>query len=150
MQNVLRLRIVRFLLLAGLLAVSAVPADAFVSPASITFETTSVAAGLGMSWGNGRIRYDGRSYGFTIDGVTFIDFGFGKTTAAGTVYNLKDLADLEGTYFAAEADLALGGGVGGTWLRNQNGVAIHLQSVTQGARVQLGTGGLKIQLWIHH
>jgi hypothetical protein len=148
MQRIAFARAVGFFVLLGFL-IAAVPARAFVPPASVSFETTSIAAGVGLSWGNGRLRYDGRSYGFTIDGLTFIDFGFSKTNAAGTVYNLKDLTDFEGTYFAAEADVALGGGIGGTWLRNQNGVAIHLQSVTQGARLQLGTSGVKIQLWIH-
>jgi hypothetical protein len=149
MPHVFNLRVLRIVLAAALLVVSSVSARGFVVPASVSIETTSMAAGLGMSWGNGRLRYDGRSYGFTVNGMTFIDFGFAKTTAAGEVYNLSDLADFEGTYFAAEADAALGGGVGGTWLRNQNGVAIHLRSVTQGARVRLGTAGLKVQLWIH-
>jgi hypothetical protein len=148
-MNVHLCRVLRSLLVIAALMGGTVSADAFVPPASVTFETTSVAAGIGMSWGNGRLRFEGRSYGFSIDGVTFVDFGLSKTTAAGRVYNLKDLADFEGTYFAGEADFAVGGGLGGTWLRNQNGVAIHLQSVTQGARLQLGTAGVKIQLWIH-
>jgi hypothetical protein len=36
--------------------------------------------------------------------------------------------------------------VGGMVLRNQDGVIIHLHSVSQGAKLQLGTSGLTIKM----
>jgi len=36
--------------------------------------------------------------------------------------------------------------VGGMVLRNQNGVVMHLHSVSTGARLQLGTSGLNVKL----
>jgi len=57
-----------------------------------------------------------------------------------------DGAKLAGTYVAAEAGIALAGGVGGMVLRNSNGVIIHLRSVSQGAKLQLGTSGLTIKM----
>ena len=113
----------------------------------ISIETTSIAAGIGLSWGHGKLSFNGKRYGFSIDGVTLVDFGFGKSTATGEVYNLTDIADFEGNYVAAEASFALGGGVGGVSLRNPNGVVIRLNSVAQGARLQLGSSGMKIKLW---
>ena len=113
----------------------------------VLFETTSIAFGMGFSWGDGRLNYDGRVYRFSIDGVTLADIGVSKSSAAGEVYNLTDVTKFEGNYVAAEATLTLGGGIGGMSLRNQDGVVIHLRSISQGARLQLGASGLKIKLW---
>jgi hypothetical protein len=76
-----------------------------------------------------------------------VDFGISKASAVGDVYNLTDLAKFEGNYVAAEASFALGGGMGGLSLRNPNGVVMHLNSVSQGARLQLGSSGMSIKLW---
>jgi hypothetical protein len=113
----------------------------------VSMETTSFAAGIGMSWGDGRLHFNGREFRFSIDGVTLIDFGVSKSSAVGEVYNLTQLAKFEGTYVAAEASFALGGGMGSVALRNSNGVIMHLTSVSQGARLQLGSSGLNIKLW---
>jgi len=75
-----------------------------------------------------------------------VDFGIAKASATGEVYNLTDLSKFAGTYVAAEAGFALAGGVGGMVLRNQNGVVMHLHSVSTGARLQLGTSGLNVKL----
>ena len=37
--------------------------------------------------------------------------------------------------------------MGGVALRNSNGVIMHLSSVSQGARLQLGSSGMNIKLW---
>jgi hypothetical protein len=113
----------------------------------VSIETTSVAAGIGLSWGHGTLKLHGREYRFSVDGVTFVDFGVGKSSAVGEVYNLNQVAKFEGNYVAAEASFALGGGVGKVALRNSNGVIIHLTSISQGARLQLGSSGINIKLW---
>jgi hypothetical protein len=130
------------------LAVTAAVAQSDLPAATVSFETTSVAAGIGFSWGNGKLRFNGKEYGFSINGVTLIDVGVSKASAAGDVYNLADLAKFEGQYVAAEANVALGGGLGGMSLRNSNGVVMHLNSVSQGARLQLGSSGMSIKLWL--
>lgn len=114
--------------------------------ARVSLETTSVAAGIGFSWGDGKLRFKGQEYWFTIDGVTLIDIGVSKASASGDVYNLADLSKFEGHYVAAEASFALGGGMGGIALRNANGVVMHLNSISQGARLHLGSSGLQIKL----
>ncbi len=115
--------------------------------ATVSIETTSIAAGIGLSWGNGKLNFNGKDYRFSIDGVTLVDFGISKASAAGEVYNLTDIGKFEGNYVAAEASFALGGGIGGVSLRNSNGVVMHLNSVSQGARLQLGSSGMNIKLW---
>ena len=136
------------LLFALTLAATEAVAQSDLAAAQVSLETTSIAAGIGFSWGNGKLRFNGKDYGFSIDGVTFIDVGVSKASAAGAVYNLAELAKFEGQYVAAEASVALGGGVGGMSLRNSNGVVMRLSSVSQGARLQLGSSGMSVRLWL--
>ena len=99
-----------------------------------------------MSWGDGKLTFKGKTYPFSIDGLSLVDWGISKAQATGDVYNLTDAAKFGGTYVAAEAGLTLAGGMGGMVLRNQDGVILHLRSVSQGARLQLGTSGLIIKM----
>ncbi|HJY81924.1 MAG TPA: DUF1134 domain-containing protein [Candidatus Binatia bacterium] len=112
----------------------------------VSIESTSIAAGIGVSWGDGILRFKGKEYRFSIDGLTLVDIGISKANAVGDVYDLKEVGQFEGTYVAGEAGFALAGGMGGMSLRNQNGVVMHLRSVTQGAKLQLGPAGLTIKL----
>jgi hypothetical protein len=134
-------------LLFSLAPVAAAKAHDGPPSGKISIETMSVAAGIGLSWGNGTLKFDGREYRFSVDGVSFVDFGVSKSSAAGDIYNLARLAEFEGNYVAAEANLAIGGGVGCMALRNSNGVVIRLNSVFQGARLHLGSSGINIKLW---
>jgi hypothetical protein len=132
-----------------LTAISGSPASAESSATAptVSLESKSIAFGLGFSWGVGKLRYAGQDFFFSADGVTFMDFGVSKANAAGEVYNLSELAKFEGTYFAIEASFALGGGLGAMTLRNQDGVILRLNSISEGARFQLGSSGLKIKFW---
>ncbi|MGB7950297.1 MAG: DUF1134 domain-containing protein, partial [Candidatus Binatia bacterium] len=100
----------------------------------------------GISWGDGKLTLKGKTYPFSVDGLSLVDWGISKVSATGDVYNLSDPAKFAGTYVAAEAGLTLAGGMGGMVLRNQDGVIMHLRSVSQGAQLQLGTSGLIIKM----
>jgi hypothetical protein len=128
------------------LASNAVAAEKATPSGKIAIESRSIAAGVGITWGDGKLTFKGKDYPFSIDGLTLVDFGISKASAAGEVYNLTDPAKLAGTYVAAEAGIVLAGGVGGMVLRNQDGVIIHLHSVSRGAKLQLGTSGLTIKM----
>jgi hypothetical protein len=134
-----------FLLLA--VSPTATVAQTEKPSANVAIETKSIGAGIGFSWGHGRLQVDGEQYRFSVDGVTLLDVGISKATAVGEVYNLFDLAQFEGHYVAAEANIALGGGIGGVVLRNPNGVIMRLSSVSQGARLHLGSSGVNIKFW---
>jgi hypothetical protein len=112
----------------------------------VTVESTSIAAGVGVSWGDGKLTLKGKTYPFSIEGLSLVNWGISKVNATGDVYNLTDPAKFAGTYVAAEAGLTLAGGMGGMVLRNQDGVIVHLRSVSQGAQLQLGTSGLIIKM----
>ena len=133
-----------FLVMA--VATTAVAAEKATPSGKVAIESTSIAAGIGVSWGDGKLTFKGKTYPFSIDGLSLVDWGIAKAQATGDVYNLTDPAKLGGTYVAAEAGLTLAGGMGGMVLRNQDGVILHLRSVSQGARLQLGTSGLIIKM----
>jgi len=133
-----------FLVMA--VASTAVAAEKATPSGKVSVESTSIAAGIGVSWGDGKLSFKGKEYPFSVEGLSLVDFGISKANATGDVYNLTDVAKFGGTYVAAEAGLTLAGGMGGMVLRNANGVVLHLRSVSQGARLQLGTSGLVIKV----
>jgi len=136
-------------MVAALVAALALNVSAAEGPkpsGTVSIESRSIAAGIGVSWGDGKLNFQGKEMPFSIDGLTLVDFGIAKASATGEVYNLTDISKFNGTYVAAEAGFALAGGVGGMVLRNQNGVVMHLHSVSTGARLQLGTSGLNVKL----
>jgi hypothetical protein len=114
--------------------------------AKVTMESKSIAAGVGVTWGEGKLNFKGKDHPFSIDGLTVVDIGISKASAVGEVYHLTDVAKFPGTYVAAEAGFTLAGGMGGMVLRNQEGVVMHIRSVSKGAKLQLGTSGLNIKL----
>ena len=112
----------------------------------IALESTSIAAGVGVDWGDGTLSFHGRNYKFSISGLSVLDVGIAKLNAVGDVYNLNKASDLAGTYVAGEAGFALAGGADVMALRNQNGVVITLSAVQEGAKLDLGPAGLSITM----
>ena len=139
-------RIVFAAALVAVFAVNAAAAEGKKPSGKVSIESRSIAAGIGVTWGDGKLNFQGKEYPFSIDGLTLVDFGIAKATATGDVYDLTDLSKFEGNYVAAEAGFALAGGMGGMVLRNQNGVVMHVHSTTRGASLQLGSSGLSIKL----
>jgi hypothetical protein len=129
-----------------ILAATAISGESQKPSAKVSIESKSIAAGIGVTWGEGKLSFKGKDYPFSVDGLTVVDFGIAKASAVGDVYNLTDVAKFAGTYVAAEAGFTLAGGVGGMVLRNQDGVVMHVRSTSKGARLQLGTSGLNIKL----
>jgi hypothetical protein len=112
----------------------------------VAIDSRSIAAGVGVSWGDGTLNFQGKQYRFSVNGLSLVDFGITKASAVGEVYDLTDLSKFEGNFLAGEAAFALAGGMGGISMRNQNGVIMVLRSVSQGAKLQLGPGGITIKL----
>jgi len=115
-------------------------------PPFVTLESRSVAAGVGISWGDGEISFEGIRHPFSVTGMSLGDLGFAKAISEGWVTNLDDLADFEGTYVAVEAGAAAGKGASVLSMRNQNGVVIQLKSDVEGVQLALGPEGLRITL----
>jgi hypothetical protein len=139
-----------------MLTVLAVTACMFVSglamaqekqpDATIELTQGQIAVGIGWSWGEGVLTYQGQKYPVKVEGLSVIDVGITKATASGKVYGLKKLEDFNGNYTAATAEGTLGGGVGATTMKNQSGVVINLVTTTQGVNLKLAPSGVKLML----
>ncbi len=99
---------------------------------------------LGGSTGGGTLtfhgkKYPGKKYPFKLKGLSAgLNVGFSKMSAVGEVYDLKTVSQFPGTFTKLEASVALGGGVGGMRLQNENGVIMNLRSRTKGLDLNLG------------
>lgn len=134
---------------------AAVDATAEDSPATVTetqpagtvdFTGGSIAAGIGFSWGHGKLNYGGQSHSFKISGLSIVDVGAANISAAGQVYNLTNLADFNGNYVAMTAGMTLAGGGSAAYLKNEHGVVIRLHSTEAGLRFNLSAEGVKVTL----
>lgn len=114
-------------------------------PPFLELASTSVAAGIGISWGEGTLSYEGTQHAFSVRGVSLLDVGASVADGLGEVYNLENLSDFEGSYVAIEAAGAVGVGASTTVMRNENGVEIALRSELQGVEVALATRGFSIR-----
>jgi hypothetical protein len=106
----------------------------------------SIAAGVGFSWGNGELTFQGKVYPFSVSGVSAGDIGFSIAELSGTVFNLKKLADFNGNYTSFGAGITVGGGGIGATMTNQNGVTMNVVATTQGLSFKLGVDGIKVEL----
>jgi hypothetical protein len=136
------------LIAGGLAFPAASSADDAASPApdaALTLSGGAVAAGVGFVWGSGQLDYKGAPHAVKVSGLSVVDVGVAKISAAGSVYHLKTLKDFNGTYtaFAAGATIAGGGGV--AYLKNQNGVVIKLNSTSTGLRFNLSANGVTLK-----
>ena len=119
-------------------------ADDKTPDATIRLTEGSVAVGIGWNWGRGELSYQGKSYHVKVDGLSVAEVGITKAEASGTVYNLKNVEDLNGVYAAAGAEGTAGKGAGVSSLRNSKGVVINIKSETKGANIKLAASGLKL------
>ncbi|MEO1191680.1 MAG: hypothetical protein AAFY02_07985 [Pseudomonadota bacterium] len=121
-------------------------AEEEVLSGTLTIESTSIALGIGVTWGDGKLEYGGKTHSFSVNGLSVVDLGLSSVTANGKVFNLKRLQDFNGNYVAGQAGAALGGGVSVARMRNQNGVIIELNSTQTGAKLTLAAEGIQIEL----
>jgi hypothetical protein len=101
---------------------------------------------VGVSWGDGKLRYKGKTHTFSVKGLSVLDLGVSKVSARGKVYHLNKVEDFSGTYAAAQAGAAVGGGMAVVALKNENGVVMELSSTQTGVRLTAAGEGIEIKL----
>lgn len=126
---------------AGMLSASAVAGTGTVRLS--VFKAGFIIGGGG---GKGVLTYAGRRYPFDVGGVSLGTIGIAETKFSGVVYNLQSPTDIEGTYQAVGAGLAVVGGVKVARLQNARGVVLELRGVQGGFEASLGLGGITINL----
>lgn len=137
------------LLTAALLISSlAGAADAVKKPSGkVVINETQFGLIIGGSTGGGTLAFRGKKYPFKIGGLSVgANIGVSKMSAVGEVYDLKDVTKFPGTYTKLDASIALGGGVGGLQMKNENGVIMRLDSRTKGLQFNLGVSGVTVTM----
>ncbi len=145
----MRTKILACLALAAILLLAVSPGGAqqpYYPEGTVSIDLTAAAAGIGVSWGSGKLRFQGGEYPFRVSGLSVGSVGISTVSAVGNVYNLRSVADFPGRYVAAEAGLSLAGGASGLTMRNQKGVIINLYSTLQGVQLTLGPEGFKVEM----
>lgn len=132
--------------LVGILMVASAVAAQDKPSGKVWVESKSVAVGIGVSWGDGKLTYQGKEYPFSVNGLSVVDLGVAKVTANGEVFNLKKLADFSGNYVAGEAGAAVGGGAGAVTMKNQHGVVMKLTGTGTGVKFTLAGKGVDVKL----
>jgi len=95
---------------------------------------------IGGSKGSGTLTFQGEEHPFKLKGLSVgANVGISKMSASGDVYDLTDISEFPGTFTKLDASVALGGGMGGLRLKNQNGVILVLKSRTEGVDLNLGS-----------
>lgn len=136
-----------WLLALGCLGVFAMAVAAEPNPSgTVTVTSKAVAIGIGVTWGDGTLTYQGKTYAFSVDGLSVVDLGISNITSSGEVFNLSNVADFSGNYAAGEAGIAIAGGPSDTIMKNDKGVVIRLHGTQQGGRLTLAAQGVKFQL----
>jgi hypothetical protein len=102
---------------------------------------------VGVGGGEGVLRYRGKTYPFTVSGMS-VGFTIGASTTKliGRAINLKGPTSIEGTYGVVGAGGAVVGGAGGVQLQNGNGVILQLSGPKVGAELSAAVGGVTIRL----
>jgi hypothetical protein len=142
-------RIFLSLALAAFLLMSVTPVMAqgpYQPVGSLSIDMTSLAAGVGASWGSGTLRFQGNTYPFKITGMSVGNVGIATITAVGNVYNMNSVSQFAGNYAAVGAGVSLAGGVAGLKMQNQNGVIIDVYAVQQGVQLNVGPQGFEITM----
>jgi len=103
-----------------------------------------IASGSG---GSGTLSYQGVDYPFTVGGVGVGGIGASTIEGRGDVYNLTNVGQFAGTYAEGRYGFALGQtSSGDLWMKNENGVVIHLKAERTGLMLSLGGSAIAISL----
>ena len=140
-----------FGLVAGtlLLVSNNLSASAAEPAGTIKITTRMVAPGIGLSWGDGILTYQGQEipFAFQANGLfRNVDENITAAELSGQVFNLQSPADFSGNYQKLdEKDADTGAGSSAT-MKNEKGVVVSLVSTVAGRKFNMSREGLKVEL----
>jgi hypothetical protein len=112
---------------------------------AIDIDQTRVSFLVSGNGGGGTLHYRGKDYPFAIGGLGVGGIGITKLTATGKVYNMTDMGKFPGVYSEVRTGFAVGDlGNGRLWLKNGDGVVLHLQGTHKGIGLTLGADAVHI------
>jgi lipid-binding SYLF domain-containing protein len=114
--------------------------------ATIQFDLYKAGFVVGGSGGTGVLKYKGKEYPIKIGGVSLgATVGVSKADLVGEVFGLKEVGDIEGTYTAGQAGVAVAGGVKVFELKNSKGVQMKVKGAQVGLEVALDLNGMEVK-----
>ncbi|HAY38786.1 MAG TPA: hypothetical protein DCY53_05230 [Desulfobacteraceae bacterium] len=114
---------------------------------TIYVKSKTIAIGVGVSWGEGKLTYDGKEYKFKVSGISLVDLGFSSVEITGEVYNLKSVSDFAGTYAAATAGAKFGDAGGSvSTLKNDKEVVLKIKAKGEGIQLTLAATGVTVKM----
>ncbi len=91
------------------------------------------------SGGYGTLYFNGVAYPFNVGGAGIGGIGASTIDATGEVYGLKNISQFPGSYVQGRYGFAFGtASRGDLWLKNNNGVVLHLVAKRTGLILSLG------------
>ncbi len=114
---------------------------------TVDFSKVQAAYIGSVSGGSGTLFFRGGTYPFTVGGAGIGGIGASSVEATGEVFGLRNLADFPGAYVQGRIGFALGSlSAGELWLRNANGVILHLHAKRTGLMLSLGGDAILITM----
>jgi hypothetical protein len=132
------------LVLALLFVAAATPSEAATGTVRITVTKAGFIVGVGG--GSGVLVFKGRRYPIKAGGISAGTFGVASADLVGRAYNLRTAADIEGTYSAVGASVAVAGGGKVARIQNSRGVVLELSGKQIGFDLSINLGGLTVSL----
>jgi len=97
--------------------------------------------------GSGTLYYRGQTYPFAVGGLGIGGIGASTINAEGEVYGLKRIEDFPGAYAQGRYGVVVGdASAGDLWLKNGNGVTLHLKAQRTGLMLSLGGDAVVISM----
>ena len=114
---------------------------------TVSIEEVQLAWFGSANLGGGKLQFGGQTRNFTVGGLGIGGFGISKITATGEVYNLTDIAYFPGAYAQGRYGIVVGNASAGElWLKNPNGVVLHMKAQREGLALSLGGDAVYISL----
>jgi len=146
-EALIRRSITRLMVISLVFLIASVAsAEEKIPSGTIEIDETQLGFIIGGDIGKGVLHYKGVDFYFKTGGIKVGGMGIAKISAVGEAYDLFDIDQFPGTYVTGDYGIALGGGVGGLVLKNENGVFLRLRSTLEGVALAVGLEGITIKL----
>jgi hypothetical protein len=121
--------------------------DDLVQSGTVSIRQVQIAWIGSANLGGGTLNYNGQTWNFEIGGLGIGGFGVSEIKAHGEVYNLPSIAYFPGAYVQGRYGIVVGDlSAGELWLKNANGVVLHLKADRIGLALSLGGDAIYIRM----
>ena len=118
----------------------------YAETGSVRFHIVKAGFIVGAGGGSGTLNFKGKNYRLSIGGINVGTIGASVVDLVGTASNLRNAADIVGTYSQGSAAIAVVGGGRVATLQNANGVVIKVRGPAIGLEASLSLSGMTISM----